>query len=163
MRDLCTRCDVFIGYGALGVARIPEGKPARWLWSHCWVCHRSREEIDAAGPDPDGPLPSVSTMTVTEPTLPNPGIAENGLRLAPTDKGWLHGSWVRRGSGVRPHECTLPEHGGLTGDLWRCSSCGRLWRVLGGCEDCTLDRPCFVGLGWTPATRWQRWRNRRRP
>jgi hypothetical protein len=43
--DLCRRCDVYIGYGGVGVARRPEGKSPEWLAEHCWVCHRSREEI----------------------------------------------------------------------------------------------------------------------
>jgi len=91
-------------------------------------------------------------------------VVENGPKLAPTDRGWLEGSWVHRGSGARPHRCVKPEHGGMDGDLWRCSSCGRLWRVLGGCwERCTPETPCFAGLAWVPATLWQRWWNRRRP
>lgn len=45
--DLCHRCDVYIGYGALGVAVAPaqHAEDDKWLRSHCWVCERSREEI----------------------------------------------------------------------------------------------------------------------
>lgn len=48
---LCRKCDVFIGYGALGVAKPPDehADDREWLWSHCWVCCRSRDEIQAAG------------------------------------------------------------------------------------------------------------------
>lgn len=45
MMDLCKRCDVFIGFGATGVVRQPEGKTEDWLRSHCWCCERSRSEI----------------------------------------------------------------------------------------------------------------------
>lgn len=47
---LCRLCDVFVGYGAAGVARPPEehaGDPV-WLADHCWVCGRSRDEIAEA-------------------------------------------------------------------------------------------------------------------
>jgi len=50
MSDLCRRCDVFVGYFALGVA-VPPAEHAddeEWLRSHCWVCRRSRAEIAAA-------------------------------------------------------------------------------------------------------------------
>jgi hypothetical protein len=97
------------------------------------------------------------------PTVPDPGIAESGGEPPPLDRGWLEGSWVRRGSGARPHECAQPEHGGMEGDLWRCGSCGRLWRVVGACSACESDDPCMVGLTWAEASWWQRWRNRRRP
>jgi hypothetical protein len=43
----CARCDVFIGYGAIGVAKPPAGKTHEWLSQHCWICHRSRAEIIA--------------------------------------------------------------------------------------------------------------------
>jgi hypothetical protein len=43
--DLCRRCDVFVGFGGAGIARQPEGKSVDWLASHCWVCHRSRDEV----------------------------------------------------------------------------------------------------------------------
>jgi hypothetical protein len=39
---------VYVGYGAVGVAHQPEGRDGAWLASHCWVCHRSREEIRGA-------------------------------------------------------------------------------------------------------------------
>lgn len=42
--DLCKRCDVFIGYGGVGVVAMPM-KSSEWLKSHCWMCGRSREEI----------------------------------------------------------------------------------------------------------------------
>ena len=36
--DYCSRCDLFTGYGALGVFLPPEGKDEEWLRSHCWCC-----------------------------------------------------------------------------------------------------------------------------
>jgi len=92
----------------------------------------------------------------TAPSLPNPGVAENGRRAA--------GGGVRHTEPAAVHKCPLPEHGGSTRDLWRCRYCGRLWVVTGGCRSgCTPGEPCFLGLAWGPATLWQRWRNRRRP
>jgi hypothetical protein len=38
----CSHCDLFIGYGALGVYLPPEDKDEDWLRSHCWCCGRSR-------------------------------------------------------------------------------------------------------------------------
>jgi hypothetical protein len=35
---------VFIGFAGAGVARQPDKDP-EWLADHCWICHRSREEI----------------------------------------------------------------------------------------------------------------------
>lgn len=43
--DLCRRCDVYIGYGAAGVVRKPEGRDEAWLSTHCWVCGRSAQEV----------------------------------------------------------------------------------------------------------------------
>lgn len=45
---LCRRCDVFVGYGAAGVVERPTGtaRDVQWLKSHCWMCERSREEIE---------------------------------------------------------------------------------------------------------------------
>ena len=47
--NYCRRCDLFIGYGAAGVARPPEERAGdeEWLRSHCWICGRSRDEIAA--------------------------------------------------------------------------------------------------------------------
>jgi thymidylate synthase ThyX len=42
---LCKKCDVFVGFGAVGVARQPAFKKQEWLENHCWICGRSREEI----------------------------------------------------------------------------------------------------------------------
>lgn len=49
MPDVCKYCDVFVGFGGAGAAMQPEGKTMEWLASHCWVCHRSRDEIRASG------------------------------------------------------------------------------------------------------------------
>lgn len=43
---LCRRCDVFVGYGAVGVIRKPAGEDSEWLRNHCWVCGRSRKQIE---------------------------------------------------------------------------------------------------------------------
>lgn len=43
---VCKKCDIIVGYGALGVAKIPEGETELWLQNHCWICRRSREEIE---------------------------------------------------------------------------------------------------------------------
>lgn len=45
---LCKRCDVFVGYGAIGVVRVPEDHNNQWRLNHCWVCGRSRKEITEA-------------------------------------------------------------------------------------------------------------------
>jgi thymidylate synthase ThyX len=49
MELLCKKCDVFVGFAADGVARRPEEHKddKEWLTNHCWVCGRSREEIEA--------------------------------------------------------------------------------------------------------------------
>jgi flavin-dependent thymidylate synthase len=46
---LCKKCDVFVGFDADGIARRPEEHKddKEWLATHCWVCGRSREEIEA--------------------------------------------------------------------------------------------------------------------
>lgn len=48
MTDLCRRCDVFIGWGGAGVVIKPEDRDEAWLSSHCWMCGRSRDEIQQA-------------------------------------------------------------------------------------------------------------------
>lgn len=47
---LCKRCDVYVGYQALGVVSPPNEHAGdrEWLGSHCWVCERSRDEIARA-------------------------------------------------------------------------------------------------------------------
>lgn len=47
MELVCKKCDVFVGYAAMGIAKEPEGKDREWLRDHCWVCGRSREEVEA--------------------------------------------------------------------------------------------------------------------
>lgn len=47
---LCRRCDIFVGFAATGRVVPPEidltGKNrTTWLEDHCWMCHRSRDEI----------------------------------------------------------------------------------------------------------------------
>jgi hypothetical protein len=44
---LCRHCDVFVGFGAAGVAKQPEGKDRQWLATHCWVCEKSEDEVRA--------------------------------------------------------------------------------------------------------------------
>jgi thymidylate synthase (FAD) len=46
---LCQGCDVFVGFGAVGVASPPEDKKddMEWLKDHCWVCRRSREQVES--------------------------------------------------------------------------------------------------------------------
>jgi thymidylate synthase (FAD) len=53
METLCQKCDVFVGFDAVGVAKVPEEHKGdnEWLMSHCWVCRRSRAEIER---DPRG-------------------------------------------------------------------------------------------------------------
>lgn len=69
MEDLlCKKCDVFVGYGAASVVKAPEDKSSEWLRDHCWVCHRSREEVER-DPRGDGqePLAPLGDM-ITEPS-----------------------------------------------------------------------------------------------
>ena len=33
----CRRCDLYAGYGALGIY-LPPDKPKDWLTTHCWCC-----------------------------------------------------------------------------------------------------------------------------
>ena len=42
---LCKRCDVFVGYGAVGVVKEPEDRDHAWKCDHCWMCKRHRDEI----------------------------------------------------------------------------------------------------------------------
>jgi len=113
----------------------------------------------------------------TTPSVPNPGVAENGRRAA--------GGWVRLG-GHPQHMCQPPRHrdpverppgllvppqnaAGPVASLWRCP-CGRLWQVVKKCPACRGGGHgypprgmCSPGTDWAPATWWQRLRNRRRP
>lgn len=54
MELLCNRCDVFVGYGGAGVVTPPAFATGdvNWLQNHCWMCGRSREEIEAAQAPP---------------------------------------------------------------------------------------------------------------
>jgi hypothetical protein len=45
MNNYCSKCDLFIGYGALGVFQEPKDRNKEWKRNHCWGCERSREEI----------------------------------------------------------------------------------------------------------------------
>jgi hypothetical protein len=36
--NYCRHCDLFTGYGALGVCRPPGGQDAGWLRVRCWGC-----------------------------------------------------------------------------------------------------------------------------
>lgn len=51
IETLCQKCDVYVGYGALGVVSMPKDRDRRWLVSHCWMCKRSAVEVAA---DPTG-------------------------------------------------------------------------------------------------------------
>jgi flavin-dependent thymidylate synthase len=46
---LCKKCDVFVGHQAAGVAKVPDehAHDNEWLANHCWVCGRSRSEIES--------------------------------------------------------------------------------------------------------------------
>jgi hypothetical protein len=59
---LCEHCDIYVGYGAMGVVRMPDQRLSdyTWLASHCWMCCRSADEIRA---DPRG-----WAHTATDPT-----------------------------------------------------------------------------------------------
>lgn len=43
----CRPCDVYVGFGAAGIVRVPEDRAddRDWLASHCWMCKRSNEQI----------------------------------------------------------------------------------------------------------------------
>lgn len=45
---ICKHCDVGVGYEGAGVARKPEDRvdDETWLREHCWVCGRSRKQIE---------------------------------------------------------------------------------------------------------------------
>lgn len=53
------------------------------------------------------------------------------------------------------------------GELWRCDTCSKLWRVGRACATCDLygdhagGGHCLVGLAWRPATLWQRIKHRK--
>jgi thymidylate synthase ThyX len=61
---LCKKCDVFVGYDAAGVATIPaeHNLDPVWCRDHCWVCGRSRAEVEA---DPYDLHRSEPTVRVT--------------------------------------------------------------------------------------------------
>jgi thymidylate synthase (FAD) len=61
---LCQKCDVYVGFSALGVALQPEHKSQEWLRDHCWVCGRSREEV-AANPRGVNPTYTIGKQTPT--------------------------------------------------------------------------------------------------
>ena len=44
-RLLCKNCDVYVGYGAVGVVTQPKGKSHEWLSSHCWMCKRDAATV----------------------------------------------------------------------------------------------------------------------
>jgi hypothetical protein len=45
----CRRCDLFIGFGAAGIAHPPAEHETDigWLETHCWICRRTAQEIAA--------------------------------------------------------------------------------------------------------------------
>ena len=47
METLCHHCDLFVGYSASGICISPADQTPEWLADHCWICHRSRDEIQA--------------------------------------------------------------------------------------------------------------------
>lgn len=53
---LCKRCDVYVGFGALGVAKPPLDVPNDQLNHVCWVCRRTASEIEEAQRDRGGPM-----------------------------------------------------------------------------------------------------------
>jgi hypothetical protein len=44
----CRRCDVFAGFGAVGVVKPPADRADDYVWlsSHCWVCGRPDSECE---------------------------------------------------------------------------------------------------------------------
>jgi hypothetical protein len=42
---ICKRCDLYVGYGAVGRMEPPAGTSTTWRTEHCWNCHRSLQEI----------------------------------------------------------------------------------------------------------------------
>jgi hypothetical protein len=50
---LCKPCDVFAGYGAIGVVRMPVDKDEDWLMVHCWLCERDYSSQIEPGGDAD--------------------------------------------------------------------------------------------------------------
>lgn len=67
MELLCKRCDVYVGHAGAGVAKPPEDKEGDldWLRDHCWICGRSRAEVEA---DPYDNLPEEKPESSTELT-----------------------------------------------------------------------------------------------
>lgn len=43
----CRHCDLFTGYGAVGIIRAPQAheRDPDWLGSHCWSCEQPVENI----------------------------------------------------------------------------------------------------------------------
>ncbi len=44
----CRRCDLFTGYGALGVFQKPENADEEWIRTHCWCCGAHERDCDPA-------------------------------------------------------------------------------------------------------------------
>lgn len=40
----CRHCDVFMGFGAAGVVKMPQDRSMDWLACHCWLCGISLED-----------------------------------------------------------------------------------------------------------------------
>lgn len=59
-------------------------------------------------------------------------------------------TWITRAPS--PHTCRRPEGEFIAGALWRCDTCGHLWRIyrsFGG-----------GGMSWASADWWLRWLHR---
>lgn len=76
-------------------------------------------------------------------------------------------SWVYQAAD--PHRCNRPvdvtgQAPGVIGDLWRCYSCWKLWRVVDGCTlapyQCAANHrgQHVVGNSWALAPWWMRLR-----
>jgi flavin-dependent thymidylate synthase len=96
MELLCKKCDVFVGFGALGVAKQPDDKSAGWLESHCWVCGRSREEIARA----QEPIEAAPEEPGALPSAPEPGPTTAITRYV--DKAMFKAEDVEEGAMERP-------------------------------------------------------------
>lgn len=63
---LCKRCDVFVGFGAMGVVREPVDIPEAELGDRCWVCKRTRAQVEADPHGREAPAPSAAISTYVD-------------------------------------------------------------------------------------------------
>jgi thymidylate synthase ThyX len=104
---LCKKCDVFIGYGAVGVAKPPveHQDDAAWLIDHCWVCLRSRAEVLV---NPYGREDPAHGLADPIPSSGRGHRGEPAVRVtATTPDGKPLGEWITTESGE--HKPVEPE------------------------------------------------------